>query len=427
MANIQFFLNRGKTIPDKSKPQSIYLRYRIGRKVDFFASLKSKVLPDDWDNKKQRVKDRNHIQDGDAINEQIDRISNHFKKFDNENKAKGVIPSYHLVKKHYDSCHTVVEQDQEPQKPTLFTYIDDLIQRPETKRELTKGSIKNYRLTRTFLKRFNDEVYSIDFDTISLEWYNDFIDWCNGQQLSTNYIGKHIKTLKTFMTKAIDDEVTDNLKFKHKKFKVLREESDNVYLNESELEKIWNLDLESLPRHKNARDLFLVGAYSGLRVSDYNKLTGDNFKTVNGVKILKVKAQKTKKDVAIPLKPIVEIILENYEGHPPPSMPDQTINKYIKEVAEFAGIDQTINITQTKGGKEITLRKCKFELIKTHTARRSFCTNAYLSGMPTLDIMSISGHTSEKNFLTYIKVTAEERAIKISQHPFFKGNTLKAV
>ena len=45
-----------------------------------------------------------------------------------------------------------------------------------------------------------------------------------------------------------------------------------------------------------------------------------------------------------------------------------------------------------------------------HTARRSFATNLYLKGAPTLSIMQLTGHTTEVNFLKYIKVTKEENA-----------------
>jgi hypothetical protein len=39
--------------------------------------------------------------------------------------------------------------------------------------------------------------------------------------------------------------------------------------------------------------------------------------------------------------------------------------------------------------------------------------------MPTLDIMAISGHSSERIFLNYIRITADERAIKIAENSFF--------
>ena len=60
-------------------------------------------------------------------------------------------------------------------------------------------------------------------------------------------------------------------------------------------------------------------------------------------------------------------------------------------------------------------------MIGTHTARRSFCTNAYLSKMPVIDIMALSGHTTEKEFYNYIKVTPQERAVKIADSAFFNN------
>jgi site-specific recombinase XerD len=63
----------------------------------------------------------------------------------------------------------------------------------------------------------------------------------------------------------------------------------------------------------------------------------------------------------------------------------------------------------------------KYELISTHTARRSFATNAYKAGVPTLSIMKITGHTKESTFLKYIKVSAEENADMLKNHPFFGG------
>jgi hypothetical protein len=98
---------------------------------------------------------------------------------------------------------------------------------------------------------------------------------------------------------------------------------------------------------------------------------------------------------------------------------DQKINQIIKEVARLVGLDEMIETASTRGGCEVTIKRPKYELVMTHTGRRSFCTNAYLSGMDSLDIMAISGHKSEKTFLLYIKVTPEQRAVKMSESDFF--------
>ena len=65
-------------------------------------------------------------------------------------------------------------------------------------------------------------------------------------------------------------------------------------------------------------------------------------------------------------------------------------------------------------------------IISNHTARRSFCTNAYKEGLDALLIMSISGHSTIDSFLDYIKVTKEEFAERFAQTDYFKLMTSSA-
>ena len=85
------------------------------------------------------------------------------------------------------------------------------------------------------------------------------------------------------------------------------------------------------------------------------------------------------------------------------------------------GLTDSYTFSFTQGGKLVTETKQKWELISSHTARRSAATNMYLTGrMKTYEIMRLTGHTSEKNFFRYIKVTNEESADRISGDSFFK-------
>ena len=54
--------------------------------------------------------------------------------------------------------------------------------------------------------------------------------------------------------------------------------------------------------------------------------------------------------------------------------------------------------------------KPKFNCIMNHTARRTFATLMYLKGIPTISIMAITGHTTEENFMKYIKLDKSEHA-----------------
>ena len=62
------------------------------------------------------------------------------------------------------------------------------------------------------------------------------------------------------------------------------------------------------------------------------------------------------------------------------------------------------------------MRKHKYDFITNHTARRSFATNMYQKNAPILSIMSITGHTTEANFLKYIKIDEQKHADMIAEY-----------
>ena len=92
----------------------------------------------------------------------------------------------------------------------------------------------------------------------------------------------------------------------------------------------------------------------------------------------------------------------------------------LKEIGELAGIDETVVLTKTKGGKRVQEVYKKYELISAHCGRRSFATNAYKDKLPAISIMKITGHTSEKAFLGYIRISQEENATLLKSHAFFQ-------
>ncbi|MEI6901162.1 MAG: tyrosine-type recombinase/integrase [Bacteroidota bacterium] len=142
--------------------------------------------------------------------------------------------------------------------------------------------------------------------------------------------------------------------------------------------------------------------YTGLRHSDWDKVSKD--KIHDGK--LNIRTQKTNEPVIIPVKPLVREILEKYETIPVPS--NQKTNDALKWIGQKAH-DKKLGKSNFQKWREI----------RTHTARRSFATNAYLAGIPMRDIMQITGHRTTDSFLTYIRVTKIETAEKLRDHPFF--------
>jgi integrase len=144
----------------------------------------------------------------------------------------------------------------------------------------------------------------------------------------------------------------------------------------------------------------------------------------NGLKVIDLIQQKTGERVIIPIKPELDEILKKYDYQVPKTF-EQKVNERIKDVGELAKITETVIVEENKGGFKVKKDVKKNELIKTHTARRTGCTLMYLAGVPTIDIMKISGHKTEREFLNYIKVGKEETATNLAKHPYFMGSTLR--
>ncbi|MBA7545998.1 hypothetical protein ES705_38380 [subsurface metagenome] len=133
----------------------------------------------------------------------------------------------------------------------------------------------------------------------------------------------------------------------------------------------------------------------------------------------------------IPINPIVKVIMEKYNEQYENSLPSEIsnvqMNLNLKEIGRNMDVLQTYeSITFVKAGKTINKKIKKCELLTTHTARRSFATNMYKAGIPTITIMAITGHKTEKAFLRYIKVTPDEHA-KILMRYFQKQQKLRIV
>lgn len=280
---------------------------------------------------------------------------------------------------------------------------------------------KSYIQTNRDLKEYESEKnIKISYDFIDIDFYNNFVLWLKNKSYSTNTIGDRIKVLKSIMRAAQDRGYHKNEDYKKKAFKRPKEETIAIYLNDEELTKLYNLDLSANKKLDNVRDWFLIAAYTGLRFSDFSRLTKDNIKDE-----ITIKTQKTGKTVIIPLHTYVKAILEKHSYNLPKVISNQKFNEYIKDVCLIAKISEPILIEETKGNLVISKTEHKYNLVTAHTARRSFATNAYLAKVPAVSIMMITGHKTEKMLMNYIKITGQENANKLQLHPFFNKMTAK--
>jgi integrase len=217
------------------------------------------------------------------------------------------------------------------------------------------------------------------------------------------------------MSAANDRGINVPNDYTKKSFKKPNEESFSIYLNESELSLLYNKS--GLPLYlERVRDLFLIGCYTGLRFSDLTQLKKENITAENTINIT---TQKTNQKVVVPIHPVVKEIFKKYDYKLPKMPSNQKFNEYLKEVAKLAGLKEPVTIESTKGSFRVSETTEKYNLVTSHTARRSFATNAFLSDMPSISIMKITGHKTESAFMKYIKMSAKDNALKMQSHKFF--------
>ena len=395
-----------------------------------------KIKPQFWNNKESKPYYRAKQVKNFAysnFNTRLDNIEAGAKEVYNEFQAKGILPDPVTLnaafKKELRGTPTETPQDNE--KLTLNQYIEKYINDIETGQRLTekktifsKGFIRTFKNFRTCFNEYQEnENIRLDYDKITMDFYDEFVKYFTLKGYAPNTIGRLIKQLKIVMRAARDHGLHNNTEIDRRKFKAITVEVHNIYLSEEELRRFYELDSSKLtPLQIEARDIFLIGCYTAQRFSDYSRISKKHIKE----NIIELIQQKTGEKVFIPIRPELKQILQKYDYSAPKTY-EQKVNARIKEVGKIAEINETIVTEKIKGGLKVETKQPKYELIKTHTARRSGCTNMYLAGIPTLDIMQVSGHKTEKEFLKYINVTKKETAVSLAAHPYFSGNHLKAV
>jgi integrase len=402
------YILKGKETDNKT----IHLKIKSG-KLKFTYSLHFKVSVNDWNDKKQRVRENNATLDNLQINNYLNDLEKAIKDFLLNSKIKKQSIDEKSIKDFlniYTNKKTTKNKNiGKAETISLIDFINTYVEDTTARQSINTGKPLTLR-TKQHFKRFQQIFYDyckengfVDFNDIDLQFYNDFSLYLQNIPYSINTIGKYIRTLKTILNEATAKGINNNLAFKSARFKIIHEPTTAIYLTQEEIKRIENV---SLPQQlDNIRVSFLIGCYTGLRYSDFSRLTADN---ITNNKYIKIIQQKTGNEVVIPLHPYIKALIPNLNKYK--NIPNYVINNGIKEVCRLAEIKDKVIKEITRGGKKERQVFEKWQLVGCHTARRSFATNSYLNGVPAITIIKITGHKTEKAFLSYIKITNEQNA-----------------
>jgi len=117
--------------------------------------------------------------------------------------------------------------------------------------------------------------------------------------------------------------------------------------------------------------------------------------------------QKTKNKLIIPIHPKLKPIIKELQGVIRPySQPNYNAN--LRKICKLAGINQKIEVVTFCGLEQKTITKEKWELIGSHTLRRTSITHALQRGLLPEEAMHISGHKNRRSFDGYVKISREQ-------------------
>jgi len=349
----------------------------------------------------------------------------HVERIVNDLTVDGRLPMRERVKLELDRIYNPdridesgVDGNRDFSDMNLVQFIDHMI---STLSNLKESTLKSYKVVKKNIEEYQSKHNTVVTPlTADIDFYHSFVKYLSAEGLAKNTIGTRIKIIKTVLNYVSEKNVKYSPDFRKKSFSKPSEETESVYLNVDELNAIDALVL--LPKSLDkVRDMFLIASDTGLRYSDVIRLTAENI-TEEG--LIKIMTQKTSKTIFAPMTPRVKRIFEKYEFQLPKPISNQKYNEFIKDIARMAGITTPVTRTKTIAGKLTTTTAPKYELVTSHTARRSFATNAYLADVPNLEIMKITGHKTETAFLKYIRIGAEESAKKMAKHSHFSHLTV---
>ena len=329
------------------------------------------------------------------------------------------------------------------QNKSVKTWVKDYIAKIETGEARTylgeRYADNSIKIWKQFLRIFLDFCKSTNdfcWEEINQSLVNKYMAFLEKEGFSKSTADRYINCFKTLIILAEREDIHNNYKakgmFRHATVKE-HEKTTAIYLTKEELEELYNMELVGL--EEEVRDAFLVACYTGQRHSDFSQLKTSCFDTIfDGHMVIRKVQTKTTTQVVIPiLDNKLKFILEKY-NYKVPEIGDTVMNRYLKRIGKklshtVMSLGKDVKTILTKDEREAeeskkkifrydedgNVIKYKWELIVTHTGRRTCATNMYLSKKyTTREMMLVTGHKKEENFMKYIKLGLDEEAYKLA-------------
>ena len=368
------------------------------------------ISPSKWDKELSRVKKRvtnskyeSAVEINKAIQEKEGVISTAFKKFEFE----GIVPTQKILRDTINSLlgkNVGMPRELMTFQDAFAAYLMDL---SKTK-SLTSATYAKLKTIRNIFKEFDP---NLRLDQITKDKLDEYVEYLiNERGLQNGTAKKNLTFIRTFL------DYCENRRLIKTDWKTHSVELKTVsgrkvvFLDLDEFNRVYNFEFPENKQYlERTRDVFCFQCLTSLRYSDVSKLKKTD---ILNDKVSLV-TEKTDEILEIPLNNQAKAILSKYDNFDSiralPVISNQKMNEYIKEVCYLVGLNQVVNKTYYKGKDRITESFKKYELISTHTGRRTFICLALANNIPPQTVMKITGHSDYKSMQPYIDVTDQSK------------------
>jgi site-specific recombinase XerD len=356
----------------------IWISFYIHReKINF--STKVGCMEPDFDKKRCRIKSSDqYASDKNLIIDKIlSRINDVLVKFRLKNKK---LTRSLFLKNYNRPCDF----------PTFYDFVKDYRKNRSSLLEAETDRVHNSVLNKLMI--FAPEL---ELDEITHEWLDMYYAYLRKQlNNNDNTTYKNMSILRKYVRAAWKAGYLDEYPFEE--WRIKRVKANYTYLTEEELTVLINIYKEGLleGKYHKVLEFLLFMCFSSLHVGDAKKLKLEQF-TNDSFTYFRIKNRNSKPEaIVVPVSSTLRQLLCNITGYRKKGLifehlpTDQTMNRYLKEIAKIAEINKSI----------------------THkTGRHTFATYFLRKTKDLTALKEILGHSELKETLIYAHVLDESK------------------
>lgn len=391
MATVRFNLKR-----PSAKTSTIQCTLTDGREYRIRLYPRISINPKHWSKKNSNVLSADPR--AASFNKYLSEYAAKVNEIFLDAKSKGIKPD----KEYFEKILAPKEEEKTTFWELWSTYINS------KQGIFKKNSFSKLHALKSHLIEFEKHTKApLHLDTITAETMEDFQNFLyHKKDLNTQSAQKYDSVFRLFLNWCVKRKHTANMDFKH--FTAIRQpDSLKVIMTEEDIKKLHKVDLKDKNYLRNVRALFLLACSTGLRYSDLSRINSQHLKQTKEGYILQLRQTKTEDFVNIPLTEKTLQTVNDLISGTLHAVSNQKMNTYVKELCQLAGIDEPFEVHAYKGRQKTTTTVPKYELVTTHTGRRTFATSLLNKGVPAQVVMMFTGHKDYKSFEKYVNIPQE--------------------